>query len=66
VSNPPLVPLRYLLAFIPVVTEIRSFLQAGITDLEELAALEHAWRKAVHLHVTLGLDPTRGKASGSP
>lgn len=52
-QTPPLVPLRYLLAFIPVVTEIRSFLQAGITDLEELAALEHAWRKAVHLHVTL-------------
>jgi hypothetical protein len=56
-QTPPVVPLRYLLAFVPVVTEIRGFLEADITDLEELAAIEHAWRKAVLLHVALWARP---------
>lgn len=51
--TPPLVPLRYLLAFVPVVTEVRRFLSAGIADAAELEAVERAWTKAVHLHVTL-------------
>ena len=56
-QTPPVVPLRYLLAFVPIVTEIREFLEANVTDFEELARLEHAWRKSVHLHVTLWARP---------
>jgi hypothetical protein len=55
--TPPLVPLRYLLAFVPVVTEIRTFLEASVPDLQELAALERAWTKTVHLHITLWTRP---------
>jgi len=55
--TPPLVPLRYLLAFVPVVTEIRTFLEASVSDLQELAALERAWTKTVHLHITLWARP---------
>jgi hypothetical protein len=55
--TPPVVPLRYLLGFIPVVTEIRSFIQAAVNSEAELSALEHAWRKAVHLHVALWAKP---------
>jgi len=51
--TPPLVPMRYLLAFVPVVTDVRGFLSAGIADAAELKAVERAWTKAVHLHVTL-------------
>jgi hypothetical protein len=53
----PLVPLRYLLAFVPVVAEVRQFLKPGIAEAEELAAVERAWTKAVHLHVTLWARP---------
>lgn len=53
----PLVPLRYLLAFVPIVTGIRQFLQLAISDPVELKAVERAWIKAVHLHVTLWSRP---------
>lgn len=55
--TPAVVPLRYLLAFVPVVTEIRQFLKTAISDTTELDAVEQAWRKAVHLHVTLWSRP---------
>ena len=55
--TPDLVPLRYLLAFVPVVADVRRFLEAAITDPAELTAVEQAWTKAVHLHVTLWSRP---------
>jgi hypothetical protein len=55
--TPALVPLRYLLAFVPVVADVRQFLEAAITDPAELSAVERAWTKAVHLHVTLWSRP---------
>jgi hypothetical protein len=55
--TPPVVPLRYLLAFLPVVTEVQRFFAGAIGDAAELAAVERAWRKAVHLHVTLWSRP---------
>ena len=55
--TPSLVPLRYLLAFVPVVTDVRRFLEAAIADPAELTAVEQAWTKAVHLHVTLWSRP---------
>jgi len=55
--TPPLVPLRYLLAFIPVVTDVQQFFRPEILDAEERAALERSWTKAVHLHVTLWSRP---------
>lgn len=56
-DTPPLVPLRYLLAFVPIVIDVRQFLSAGISDAGELEAVERAWIKAVHLHVTLWSRP---------
>jgi hypothetical protein len=55
--TPPLVPLRYILAFIPVVTPVRRFFENAIQDRAELDALETVWTKAVHLHVTLWARP---------
>jgi len=55
--TPSLVPLRYLLAFAPVVTDIRRFLAQGISDPTELEAVQQAWAKSVHLHVVLWSRP---------
>jgi len=57
-ETPPLVPLRYLIAFLPRVTlGARSFfMDAGVSG-SELAELEDAWTKAVQLHVTLWTRP---------
>ena len=55
--TPPWVPLRYLLTFVPVVTPVRQFFERAITDRAELEAIERAWIKAVHLHVTLWTRP---------
>jgi Protoglobin len=55
--TPPLVPLRYLLGFVPVVLPIRKFFAGSINDPEELDAVERAWCKAVMLHVTLWARP---------
>jgi hypothetical protein len=56
--TPPLVPLRYVLAFVTTVTteSRRFFVEAGISG-EELQKLEDAWAKTVHLHVTLWARP---------
>jgi hypothetical protein len=56
-QTPPLVPLRYLLAFVPVVTPVRHFFESVVNDCAELDAIERAWTKAVHLHVTLWTRP---------
>ena len=56
-QTPPLVPLRYLLAFVPVVTPVRQFFESAVNDRDELDAIERAWTKAVHLHVTLWTRP---------
>jgi len=57
-QTPPLVPLRYLLAFVSVVTigARRFFTQHGLEG-DELLRLESAWSKAVQLHVTLWTRP---------
>jgi hypothetical protein len=57
-DTPPLVPLRYLLAFVPVVAfGARKFLiEAGMPS-DEVESVEMAWIKAVHLHVTLWARP---------
>jgi hypothetical protein len=52
-----LVPSRYLLAFIPVVTDVRRFFENSIHDPSELTAIERAWTKSVHLHVVLWSRP---------
>ncbi len=56
--TPPLVPLRYLLAFTPIVcmTTRKFFTDAGVQG-EELQKLEDAWSKAVQSHVTLWARP---------
>ena len=56
-QTPPLVPLRYLLGFIPVVLPIRKFFSASISNNEELTRLEAAWTRAVLLHITLWSRP---------
>jgi hypothetical protein len=55
--TPPLVPLRYLLAFVPVVTPVRHFFEGAVREGTELDAIERAWTKAVHLHITLWARP---------
>ena len=56
-QTPPLVPLRYLLGFIPVVLPIRKFFTASISSDAELVRLEAAWTRAVLLHITLWSRP---------
>jgi hypothetical protein len=55
--TPPLVPLRFLLSFIPVILPIRGFFVDRIQDEMELKELEVSWTKAVILHVTLWSRP---------
>lgn len=57
-QTPPLVPLRYLVGFIPVVTigARKFFADAGVAG-HELQRLEDAWTRAVQLHVTLWTRP---------
>jgi hypothetical protein len=55
--TPPVVPLRYLLAFVPVVTDAGRFFAADIPNPYERAAMERAWTKTVHLHITLWTRP---------
>jgi hypothetical protein len=55
-QTPPLIPLRYLLGFVPVVLQLQPFFAGQVSD-KELASLEKAWTKAVLLHVTLWARP---------
>lgn len=56
--TPPVVPLRYLMAFITTITIIsRNFhVDDGVAG-EELQKLEDAWAKTVQLHITLWARP---------
>lgn len=56
-QTPAVVPLRYVLGFVPVVTPVRHFFESAIADRGELEALERAWSRAVQLHVTLWARP---------
>lgn len=58
VRTPPVVPLRFLIAFASVVaiTTRKFFVDAGIRN-EELTKLQDAWSKAVQLHITLWSRP---------
>ena len=56
-QTPPLVPLRYLLGFIPIVLPVRKFFSNAIPNNDELARLEAAWTRAVLLHITLWSRP---------
>jgi hypothetical protein len=49
----PLVPLRYLVAFVPVVLDVRSFLEVGRQSSEETRAMELAWGKGVLVQIAL-------------
>lgn len=55
--TPPVVPMRYLVGFIPIVLPIRRFFVNEIKNARELEALESAWTKAVLLHITLWTRP---------
>jgi hypothetical protein len=52
--TPPVIPLRYLLAFTTIVTigTRKFFVNRGLS-CEELQKLEDAWSKTVQLHITL-------------
>jgi hypothetical protein len=55
---PPLVPLRYVLAFAwPVMTGVRSYLQAAGTAPREADAMQAAWAKSVLIQITLWSRP---------
>lgn len=56
-QTPPVVPLRYLLGFIPNVLPIREFFADAIQSEVGMRDLEEAWMKAVLLHVTLWARP---------
>jgi len=51
--TPPVVPFRFLLAFVPVVLPVRGFFRDAVKSEQELKKLEDAWTKAVVLHITL-------------
>ena len=57
-NTPPVVALRFLLAFATVVTlsTRKFFVEAGVAG-EELERLMEAWSRAVQLHVTLWSRP---------
>jgi hypothetical protein len=57
-QTPPLVPMRYLVGFIPIVTiSTRKFFVDSRVAGEELRKLEDAWTRTVQLHVTLWTRP---------
>jgi hypothetical protein len=55
---PPLVPLRYIIAFVPamVISTRRFFVDAGVKG-HELQKLQDAWARAIQLNVTLLARP---------
>lgn len=57
-TTEPIVPLRYMVAFIwPITATIRDFLAAGTDDPADLDAMHQAWFKAVTLSVVLWCRP---------
>lgn len=58
VEAPPLVPLRYLLAFaVPVLADVRKHLLRKNLPVDEIEKLHAAWTKAVILTLTLWSRP---------
>ncbi len=55
--TPPMVPLRFVLGFLPAVSDIRNFLEGRIEDEATLKAVERAWSKAVLIEVVLWARP---------
>lgn len=55
--TPPLVPLRYLIAFIPVVSSIRPFLAGKGHSPDEVDAMQAAWSKALLVQLALWSRP---------
>lgn len=57
-SSPPLVPVRYLVAFIyPITATMRPFLAAKGHSAEQVEAMHQAWFKSVVLSVVLWTRP---------
>ena len=57
-ARPPVVPLRYVLAFAwPVITGVRSYLQSAGTAPREADAMQAAWAKSVLIQITLWSRP---------
>jgi hypothetical protein len=57
-STSPVIPLRYLVAFIfPITATMRAFLERGATSAAELDAMHGAWFKAVTLTAVLWAQP---------
>lgn len=56
--TPPVVPMRYLVSFVTIVTisTRKFFVDRGVSG-EELRKLEDAWAKTVQLHITLWSRP---------
>jgi hypothetical protein len=55
--TPPMVPLRFLLGFLPAVTDIRGFLEGRVAEEATLQAIKRAWYKAVLIEVVLWTRP---------
>jgi hypothetical protein len=55
--TPALVPLRYLIGFIPMVLPVEQFFAGDIQDAAELDALQRAWTASLLLHVSLWTRP---------
>jgi hypothetical protein len=57
-ETPPLVPLRFLLAFVPLVIAgpRQVLIRAGLCN-EELRKIEQAWAKTVQIHLILWSGP---------
>jgi hypothetical protein len=57
-QTPPVVPLRYLIAFTAIAsTTIRSFLEEGGRNAEDVAKMHEAWIKSMLLHLALWSRP---------
>jgi hypothetical protein len=58
VESVPIIPLRYLVAFVyPITATIRDFLAARDHDPADVEAMHHSWFKSVVLTVTLWSRP---------
>lgn len=57
-QTPPVVPLRYLIAFSAIVcTTLRPFLEEGGCNPSEIQSIQDAWTKSMLLHLTLWSRP---------
>ena len=56
-DTPPVVPLRYMVSFVPVVLAIKQFLAGKGHSPEEVERMHAAWTKAVLLSIALWCRP---------